>query len=253
MMDEKEIAKLKASFRNASGRLILLDYDGTLVNYTPVPALAILPENVKDLLRQLASMPATTIFIITGRGYQDIEILLDSLPVNILAEHGAMIRYNGIWRREVEDDGLWKKAAWPFFNQVSQLCQHSYIEEKTYSLTWHYRAADPDDGIVNSQILIGLLNNIIPTLGLKLLNGNKVVEIMKADVGKGRAVKRLVENLSYDFILPVGDDATDEEMFEFFLPDKNAYTIKVGKGKTYAEHNLEGPDEVLTFLKQLAE
>jgi trehalose 6-phosphate synthase/phosphatase len=252
-MDEREIAKLKTAFNKASGRLVLLDYDGTLVNYTLVPSTATLPENVSDLLRLIASLPATTIVIITGRGYSDIEILLKSLPVKIIAEHGAMIRNKGIWKREIDDDGLWKKSVWPLFNQVTQLCRYSYIEEKAYSLTWHYRAADVEEGIINSQILIGLLNNIIPSLGLKLLNGNKVVEVMKAGVGKGKAVKRLVERMNYDFILSVGDDATDEEMFEYFIPDNNAFTIKVGKGKTYAGHNLAGPEEVFKLLKKLTE
>ncbi len=51
---------------------------------------------------------------------------------------------------------------------------------------------------------------------------------MRSEVGKGNAVKRLVESTNYDFILSVGDDATDEEMFEFLLHNDKTYTIKVG-------------------------
>ncbi len=217
MMYDREIAELKESFGKALGRLLLFDYDGTLVNYTAVPSEALLPGQVSGLLRRLSEIPRTSIFIITGRGFRDIEKLIDTLPLNIIAEHGAMIRENGIWNKQVEDDGSWKKSVLPLFDEATLLCLHSYVEEKRYSLTWHYRTADPESGLVNSRRLICLLNNIIPVLGLKLLDGNKVVEVMKAEVGKGHAVKRLVDGMSYDFILSVGDDATDEEMFDFFF------------------------------------
>lgn len=251
-MDQQETAKLKEEFRKASTKLMLFDYDGTLVNYTPVPETAFLPESVSELIGTLAADSRSTIFVITGRGFRDIENLLEDLPVDIIAEHGAMIRENGIWKSHVKDNGSWKKSILPIFRQITLLCPDSFIEEKAFSVTWHYRIADPDSGYLRSRELIGLLNNIIPLLGLKLLDGNKVVEVMKANVGKGKAVKRLVEGLNYDFILSVGDDATDEEMFEFFFPYENAFTIKVGSGITFARYKLAGVNDVVSLLKQLA-
>jgi trehalose 6-phosphate synthase/phosphatase len=252
-MKEQEMAKLKEDFRKASHKLMLFDYDGTLVNYTPVPETALLPESVYALIDRLTTDRDTTIFIITGRGYRDIENLIEDLPVNIIAEHGAMIRENGVWKRRVRDDGSWKKLILPIFRNITLLCQDSFVEEKAFSLAWHYRSADPDAAYFRSRELIGLLNNNISILGLKLLDGNKVVEVMKAGVGKGKAVKRLVEGMNYDFILSAGDDATDEEMFEFFLPNNNAFTIKVGTGNTFARYRLKCVDDVLSLLKQLTE
>jgi trehalose 6-phosphate synthase/phosphatase len=252
-MKERETAKLIEDFRKASHKLMLFDYDGTLVNYTPVPETALLPESVYALIEKLATDSNSTIFIITGRGYRDIDNLIEDLPVNIIAEHGAMIRENGAWERRVKDDGSWKKLMLPIFRQITLLCPDSFIEEKAFTLTWHYRSADPDSGYLRSRELIGLLNNNIPILGLKLLDGNKVVEVMKAGVGKGKAVKRLVEGMNYDFILSAGDDATDEEMFEFFLPNYNAFTIKVGNGRTFARYRLSCVDDVVSLLKQLSE
>jgi trehalose 6-phosphate synthase/phosphatase len=252
-MDEREFVKLKEAFGKATVRLLLLDYDGTLVDYTPVPATATLPKNVSRLLRQLSLLPGTEIFIITGRSYKDIENLIGHLPINIIAEHGAMIRELGIWKREVEDDGLWKETVMPLFREVTRLCPNSYIEEKIYSLSWHYRAADPEPGFIISRKLIDMLNNIILSLGLKLLDGNKVVEVMKLAVGKGRAVKRLIGDENCNFILAIGDDATDEEMFEYFKPDKNAFTIKVGNGTTHAGYRFPGVSEVIELLKHLTE
>ena len=60
------------------------------------------------------------------------------------------------------------------------------------------------------------MESIISSYNLKILDGNKVVEIMTTEIGKGKAVKKLVEENNYDYILSIGDDKTDEEMFEFF-------------------------------------
>ena len=75
----------------------------------------------------------------------------------------------------------------------------------------------------------------IHSCSLKILDGNKVVEIMHQEIGKGKAVEKLLAKEEYDFILSIGDDATDEEIFELFLPNDNAFTIKVGNGNTFAK------------------
>jgi trehalose-phosphatase len=79
-----------------------------------------------------------------------------------------------------------------------------------------------------------------------------VVEVLTNDTGKGKAVEKLLEQNKYDFILSIGDDATDEEMFGFFINNSNAFTVKVGKGDTFAKHKLATIDEVELLLKHLA-
>ena len=76
---------------------------------------------------------------------------------------------------------------------------------------------------------------------------------MTKEIGKGKAVKKLFEQNNYDFILSIGDDATDEEMFEFFLHNSNAFTIKVGNGDTFAKYKLTSINDVVLLLKQLSE
>ena len=66
---------------------------------TLIPDNARLPEHLIDILKKLIDNPQTKVFIITGRGYQDIDKLLDHLPINIIAEHGAMIKE----RRDMEE------------------------------------------------------------------------------------------------------------------------------------------------------
>jgi trehalose 6-phosphate synthase/phosphatase len=65
-------------------------------------------------------------------------------------------------------------------------------------------------------------------------------------------VKKIFEQKNYDFVLSIGDDTTDEEMFEFLLPVSKAFTIKVGTGVTFAKYKLPGINEVGLLLKHLS-
>jgi len=246
-------AELVEKYQKSTNKLVLLDYDGTLVNYAPIPDKARPSEHLIDILIKLVYKPQTRIFIISGRGHQDIDKLLGHLPINIIAEHGAVIKENGVWEDQIIDNGLWKNTVIPILNQISLTCPNSFIEEKHFSLAWHYRNSEQQSGYDHSRELISILEHIIHSFNLKILDGNKAVEIISKEIGKGKAVKKLLEQNNYDYILSIGDDVTDEEMFEFLLHNTDAYTVKVGNGSTFAKYKLHRVNDIVIFLKQLSE
>jgi trehalose 6-phosphate synthase/phosphatase len=251
-MDVKIEAEIIKKYKNATNRLILLDYDGTLVNYTSLPATAILTKEITMIIKKLVRNPNTELFIITGRSHEDIDRFLNHIPINIIAEHGAVVKKDGKWKNQIKVNSSWKKTIIPFLNAAITKCPESYVEEKKFSLTWHYRNTEPVLGYSSSRELIHLLEKVIHPFNLKILDGNKVVEILTNKTGKGRAVKNLYEQNRYDFILSIGDDATDEEMFEFFLNKSVAFTIKVGDGLTRAKAKLNTINDVASLLKQMS-
>jgi trehalose 6-phosphate synthase/phosphatase len=251
-MDDIKKTELIGKFKKADNKLILLDYDGTLVNYELIPQKAILSEELGDILMTLIDKPQTQVLIISGRGHSDIDKLVDHLPVNIIAEHGAMMKTGGVWRDQATKEATWRKEVINVFDQITSRCPGSYIEEKKFSLTWHYRNAELPAGYICSRELIQKLGNVIQSGSLKILDGNKVVEIMAPEIGKGRAVEKLLEKEKYDFILSIGDDTTDEEIFELLLPNDNAFTIKVGNGNTFAKERFNSVSDVVLFLKHLS-
>jgi trehalose 6-phosphate synthase/phosphatase len=250
-MDSSVELEIIEKFRKATNRLVLLDYDGTLVNYASFPDKAILPDYIFDILFNLHDNPLTRIFIITGRRYKDIDKLLNHTSINIIAEHGAMIKENGVWKEMLYEVVPWKKKVVSQLNDFTILCPGSFVEEKNISVTWHYRNADPELGYAVSRKIIENLRDILAKYNLKILDGKKVLEILTHNTGKGLAIKKLFEEMSYDFVLSIGDDATDEEMFEFLLNFSNAVTIKVGEGNTYARYNFNSINEVVILLKLL--
>ncbi|MEI6049840.1 MAG: trehalose-phosphatase [Bacteroidota bacterium] len=245
--------ELIEKFRKATNKLVLLDYDGTLVNYALIPDNALPPENLLNVLIKLVDKPHTKVIIISGRGHREIDKLLGRLPISIIAEHGALVKENGLWGKQLIDNCLWKNVIIPLLNQVTLKCPESYIEEKCFSLTWHYRNAELSSGYAYSRELISLAEKFTGSYNLKILDGNKVVEIMPGEIGKGKAVKKIVEQDNYDYILSIGDDATDEEIFELFLPDANFFTVKVGNGSTFAKYRFDSVSDVVLFLKHLSE
>lgn len=243
--------EIKEKYNKAGNRLVLLDYDGTLVNYVPVPHTATLPSYIYDILFNLIDVPHTKIFIITGRSHHDIDKLLHHIPINIIAEHGAMVKEEGEWRSQIIDNFNWKDPIIPILTQITESCPGSFIEEKFYSVTWHYRNADPITGHARSRELIELLNKVSMSYNVRILDGKKVVEVLSNNTGKGSAVKKLFEQNRYDFVLSIGDDATDEEMFEYLLHYTYAVTIKVGEGTTFAKYKFNSINEVVILLKLL--
>ena len=69
------IESLVEKYRLATNRLILLDYDGTLVNFKPTPHEAVLPADVISVLHNLSGQPKTKLMLITGRSFEDIDEL----------------------------------------------------------------------------------------------------------------------------------------------------------------------------------
>jgi trehalose 6-phosphate synthase/phosphatase len=124
----------------------------------------------------------------------------------------------------------------------------SFIEEKDYSLVWHYRKTVSELGKIRARELTETLRYIATTLRLQVLEGNKIIEVKNIGINKGRAVLKWIQKISPDFILAIGDDKTDEDIFDE-LPDH--YTIKVGIGTTAARYRVKSPRDVRGIIKTL--
>ena len=84
---------------------------------------------------------------------------------------------------------------------------------------------------------------------VRLMNGDKIIEIVGSSVNKGTAAIERLDGSNYDFILAAGDDITDEDMFNYLPP--RAINIKVGLKDTVAKYRIVDPIAMVDFLKQL--
>lgn len=247
----KVMNEILVKFGAASKRMLLLDYDGTLVPFAKHPRLAIPDRELLQLLVEVAGDPATTITIISGRDHHSLNEWFGHLPVNLIAEHGAATRLIGHeWRYEPALDQSWKQVIRPTLELFEQRSPGALIEDKKHTLAWHYRNVNPELGFIRSRELLDNLHHMVRNANLQIIDGNRVIEIRIAGIDKGSIAKRFLVD-DYDFMLAVGDDKTDEDMFKALA--ERAITIKIGPGHTFAQYNLASQGEMIRFLKALRE
>ena len=102
-------------------------------------------------------------------------------------------------------------------------------------------------GRTEARQLVRALVSICLQHRLQILQGNKVVEIKQSNCTKGSEVKRLLRKAHYDFILAMGDDTTDNDMFRA-LPE-SAVTVKIGTVSEDARYNLKSQTDALPMLQ----
>lgn len=244
----KEIVQ---TFKQAQTRNLLLDYDGTLVPFARHPREAMPDKNLIKLLASLGSDSRTNLTIISGRDASILDEWFQGVPVNLVAEHGAAIkRIKQAWTQEKEIDQSWKPMLRPTLEMFVKRSPRSFIEEKNHTLAWHYRNVDPDLGFTRSRELLDSLFHLIRNGQLQVIDGNKVIEIRVAGIDKGVAAKKIIDENASDFVLVVGDDKTDEDMFRSL--SEKALTIKVGPGHSAAQYSVTNQIEVIKLLHDFA-
>src|SRR4051812_528527 len=97
-MSQIDMENIVSDFKQVNSRLLLLDYDGTLVNFKPRPDLAVPGNRVIRILLNLTKQKGTRIILVTGRSKFNIENLFKEIPIDIIAEHGTSFKFNGVWQ-----------------------------------------------------------------------------------------------------------------------------------------------------------
>lgn len=247
---------LVRAFHAARGRLLLLDYDGTLVPYAARPRDAVPSSGLPDLLTRLATLPRTRVALVSGRTREALDAWFGSTPgLWLVAEHGALLRPPDKTEWETlrpHVPAQWKERVRPVLEHFVDRTPGSLIEEKDYALVWHYRMSDPEFGEWLGNELVATLDELLAETELRAVRGHMSVEVKLAWANKGEAVTHLDDgDFAPDFRLALGDDSTDEDLFERLPPD--AWTIRVGPGPSRARFRLPHTESVLALLRTLAE
>ena len=188
--------------------------------------------------------------IISGRDENTLETWLGDLPVSMVAEHGASFKMkNEQWQQPVSIPNQWKTEIRPILQMFVTRCVGSFVEEKTNTIDWHYRNTDLELGFTRSRELINTLTELLQNTMLQVIDGNKVVEVRMSGFDKGVIALKMVNETSPDFVLCMGDDTTDEDMFKAL--GERAYSIKVSNSPTAAQYMVFSQKRVLQVLEQL--
>lgn len=240
------------AYNRAKKRIIFLDYDGTLVGFEPIPQRAKPDAELKAMLAELVEDPQNTIVIVSGRDHVTLENWLGDLKMNMVASHGLWHRgQDGKWVRTAELDNSWKERVMSIMQMFVDRMPGALIEEKEYSLAFHYRQCEPNMVSVKLGEVRAALSSAVQSMSLGIQQGKKVLEVKDGRIDKGQSAAAFLHDSDYDFILGVGDDHTDEDLFAV-LP-KEAYSIKIGMGNTRAKFRLKSWKSMRALLRELTE
>lgn len=251
-LGREDASRLAEAYRRASRRLLLLDYDGTLVPFAGRPDYARPDRELLELLAALCGDPRNRVAFVSGRDRATLSQWLGHLPAAMAAEHGVWLRApGGEWElAQTLADPRWKAVIRPVLEQFASQTPGAFVEEKDFSLVWHYREVDPALAAARLGELRSALMQLTARLNVSVLDADRAVEVKDAAVNKGRVAARWLEGGGYDFVLAAGDDTTDEDMFAALPPE--AYTIKVRFGPTRARFYVEDARALRGLLAGLA-
>jgi trehalose 6-phosphate synthase/phosphatase len=250
-LTDKWKKKLFSDYREGKKRLLMFDYDGTLISFAKKPEDAKPDTELKRLLLSLARKRKNHLAIVSGRDRSTMEKWLGDIPCSLVAEHGAWIRFDphSGWKAQKTVTTDWKAQVMPILKAYEARVPGSFVEEKELGLAWHYRKASPELGEIRSCELFDNLNEFLANTDLQLTHGKKVIEVQPRGINKGQAAHNLLMSDTYDFVLAVGDDWTDEDLFKA-LPE-GAYSVKIGYGTTNARFFLDSPQACRLCLHDL--
>ncbi|RYP07766.1 hypothetical protein DL764_002313 [Monosporascus ibericus] len=277
---------LLSQYRAASKRLFMFDYDGTLTPIVREPSAAIPSERVIQTLKALASDKRNAVWIISGRDQDFLQQHLGHISeLGFSAEHGSFIRPPGEsdWVNLAEKfDMSWQQEVIKIFQESTDKIPGSSIERKRCSVTWHYRQAeDQGAGLKESEKAHKQIeSSVTKKWDVDVMKGKANIEVRPTFINKGEIAKRLVNEFSstdkpdsnaagadkacdgkLEFVLCLGDDFTDEDMFRALnnlsgeqVKRDHIFTVTVGSCNklTLAKWHLLEPEDVVEIASLLA-
>eukprot|EP00397_Hematodinium_sp_SG-2012_P005352 GEMP01005371.1.p1 GENE.GEMP01005371.1~~GEMP01005371.1.p1 ORF type:complete len:1078 (+),score=211.66 GEMP01005371.1:44-3277(+) len=209
-------------YRSAKNRVIFFDHDGTLVAKTHGTGQGP-PLRILSSLATLCKDPMTNIVVVSGRGKDVLEHWYGQVEgLWLCAEHGyymAQMPLTSDGWECIVDESLkgnegWQRLATALMEHYVKRTQGSTIEEKGSCVTWNYFGAELALGTIQAKYLTETLSSLLQSYQCEVASGMGYVEVKVRGVNKGVAVNMLLEKFGeVDFVLCVGDDRSDEEMF----------------------------------------
>lgn len=257
-----------SAYKRTTTRAILLDYDGTLM---PQNSIDKKPSSKSlEILNSLCKDKNNVVFIVSARGRDKLEDWFSTCEnLGIAAEHGCFVRMkrDEEWETHVSvAECNWKQIAEPVMQLYTETTDGSVIEYKETGMGWCYEDADPDFGSCQAKELLDHLESVLANEPVTVKSGQNCVEVKPQGVSKGLVATHLLsmmqeKGMSPDFVLCIGDDRSDEDMFEVIsssmsgssiAPHAEVFACTVGRKPSKAKYYLDDTVEIVRLLQGLA-
>jgi trehalose 6-phosphate synthase/phosphatase len=235
------------------------DLDGTLAPIASRPSSVRIQKETLELLEEISKNNRLQFVVVSGRDREFLQnqfIQENNFKFPLAACHGAYSYSpeNHEWSNLIEHDSTkWKEGIIDILKLYTSRTPGSFLEDKGHAVTWHYRNSPPEFADFLANKLFIELEESLTSLPAQVTRGKKVIEVKSLHASKGFFVQQWLEKQEYqpDVVIALGDDTTDEDMFEFLQnkSDIADYCIKVGEDKTFAHYSIKEQSTVNLFLK----
>ena len=257
-------------------RLLFLDFEGTLptedIGQGKIEKLfkdRKPSQEILNLLTELTNDKKNSVYIVAGKGSKQLGEWFDGIPnLGLSAEHGYLYKANnkGDFKKIVDKyDTSWRKICVNIIGPYTDRCEGSSLEIKESAIVWQYSECDQELGKAFASVITSELQVALKNKEVKILNGKGFVEVITLGIDKGYFVSYIIkekirQKKAPDFILCIGDDASDEKMFKYLNKKKkeiksfnhaaNLISITVGKKPSEAQYYVNNTKEVQDLIKK---
>src|SRR3954462_9773378 len=229
---------------------LLLDIDGTLLDFAPTPREVWVPPGLAKTMNRLLERTCASLALFSGRSLNDIALIFAPAEFPAVGVHGAEMRLSTDSEAVAAhappmDKDLKKRLA-----AIAQLSPGILLEDKGYSLALHYRLAPHAEKAIYEAV--SLIRADLPSAPIEVLPGKFVCEIKHSGFTKATGVRELMTHEPFKGRRPIfiGDDVTDETVFAI-MPDMNGLAYSVGRRATGVNGHFDAPTDVRAFLARL--
>jgi trehalose 6-phosphate synthase/phosphatase len=246
--------------KDLAGKNILFfcDLDGTLAPISSYPQDVRLNDITIQLLQKIGEKKNCEFVVVSGRDKEFLEeqFIDNDFNFPLAACHGAY-SYSpeeNQWKNHIPNDSTkWKERVMEVLKLYTLRTPESFIEDKGHAVTWHYRNSPREFSAFLANKLFFELEEILSGQPVQVNRGKKVIEVKSIHANKGYFVQNWLQTKQKrpDVVVAIGDDTTDEDMFEILQSrrDLNPYCIKVGLEKTHAHYSISEQKSVNLFLR----
>ncbi|KAG2510545.1 hypothetical protein BBO99_00008847 [Phytophthora kernoviae] len=260
-LDKLDTAQLLGYYERSQRRLFLLDYDGLAAEH----GYWFRPASKHPSTFALEAADSVFASGVDHLSNEESLLVTETMPVaeSVVqassSTNGCVSLERAPWQCMFSDVELdWRDEVESILEHFTERTPGSLLDVKDCCYTWHFRDADPTFGLKQAKDMQLHFDQMLRDLPVVVVmcRIKKYVMIRPWRVNKGRAVSRILEYesetpyftaLDFDFILALGDERTDEDMFDV-VQGSNCYTCTVGMKVSRAQYYLDDPDEVLRVL-----
>ena len=272
-LDKKLIS---LDYEKSHNRLLFFDYEGTLPStYSNqyddefVSKGCRPTDEIISLLSELTADKRNKVFIVAEKGEGQIkEWFGDVKNLGLGAEHGFKYTVNenekNKWTKILDNyDNEWIENCVNIIKPYTERYEGSYLDIKESAVVWYYTDCDQELGKSFASILSSELESLVKEYNLKIVNGKGLIEVIALGINKGYFIsyilkKQIKKGRIPDFILCIGDDISDEKMFDYlnrkeveikkYCKNVTLYPITVGKKPSKAKYYVDNPNNVKELI-----